>query len=170
MRFIIVFMLASLLVPQGSFSKASIPDIFEVSQDLNFYVDRTTATKAQISRLAQEKLDQRFNEAFFRPWRDGFSPQGPKVARQRIDKYEKKSGYGENQKKHGPKWADAFAVNADLKTYPNARIEGIEFVHFSEVDVVRHPLVQEVVRAYDVFEADKRARAERPPPDGKGER
>ncbi|HSN15593.1 MAG TPA: PhoH family protein [Anaeromyxobacteraceae bacterium] len=49
-------------------------------------------------------------------------------------------------------------------------VEGIEFVHFSEVDVVRHPLVQEVVRAYDVFEAEKRARAERPPPDAKGER
>jgi phosphate starvation-inducible PhoH-like protein len=49
-------------------------------------------------------------------------------------------------------------------------VEGIEFVHFSEVDVVRHPLVQEVVRAYDVFEADKRARAERPPADEKGER
>jgi phosphate starvation-inducible PhoH-like protein len=49
-------------------------------------------------------------------------------------------------------------------------VDGIEFVHFTEVDVVRHPLVQEVVRAYDVFEADKRARAERPPPDGKGER
>ena len=41
-------------------------------------------------------------------------------------------------------------------------VEGIEFVHFNEVDVVRHPLVQEVVRAYDVFEADRRARAGRP--------
>jgi phosphate starvation-inducible PhoH-like protein len=43
-------------------------------------------------------------------------------------------------------------------------VEGIEFVHFSEVDVVRHPLVQEVVRAYDVFEADRRARSERAGP------
>jgi len=42
-------------------------------------------------------------------------------------------------------------------------VEGIEFVHFSEVDVVRHPLVQEVVRAYDVFEAERRARADRGP-------
>jgi phosphate starvation-inducible PhoH-like protein len=41
-------------------------------------------------------------------------------------------------------------------------VEGIEFVHFTEVDVVRHPLVQEVVRAYETFEADRRARAERP--------
>jgi phosphate starvation-inducible PhoH-like protein len=40
-------------------------------------------------------------------------------------------------------------------------VEGIEFVHFSEVDVVRHPLVQEVVRAYDVYDADRRARTER---------
>jgi phosphate starvation-inducible PhoH-like protein len=45
-------------------------------------------------------------------------------------------------------------------------VEGIEFVHFTEVDVVRHPLVQEVVRAYDSFEADRRARAERPAPGG----
>jgi phosphate starvation-inducible PhoH-like protein len=42
-------------------------------------------------------------------------------------------------------------------------VEGIEFVHFSEVDVVRHPLVQEVVRAYDAFEVERRARADRPP-------
>ncbi len=50
-------------------------------------------------------------------------------------------------------------------------IEGIAFCTFSEVDVVRHPLVQEVVRAYDVFEAERRARAERrgPPADGSGE-
>jgi phosphate starvation-inducible PhoH-like protein len=30
-----------------------------------------------------------------------------------------------------------------------ADIEGIRFAEFSEVDVVRHPLVQEVIRAYD---------------------
>ncbi len=28
-------------------------------------------------------------------------------------------------------------------------IEGISFAHFSEMDVVRHPLVQEIIRAYD---------------------
>jgi len=39
-------------------------------------------------------------------------------------------------------------------------IEGIAFCAFSEVDVVRHPLVQEVVRAYDAFEAERRARRE----------
>ncbi len=38
-------------------------------------------------------------------------------------------------------------------------IEGIAFRAFSEVDVVRHPLVQEVVRAYDVFDAERKARA-----------
>jgi len=34
-------------------------------------------------------------------------------------------------------------------------IEGICFSEFSEVDVVRHPLVQEVIRAYDKFETAK---------------
>jgi phosphate starvation-inducible PhoH-like protein len=34
-------------------------------------------------------------------------------------------------------------------------IEGIEFVYFSEVDVVRHPLVQEVIRAYERVERKK---------------
>ncbi len=48
-------------------------------------------------------------------------------------------------------------------------VEGIEFVHFSEVDVVRHPLVQEVVRADDAFEADRRARSERSSPGDAGE-
>jgi len=36
------------------------------------------------------------------------------------------------------------------------KIKGISFVHFSEVDVVRHPLVQEIIRAY--------AAKENPPP------
>ena len=39
-------------------------------------------------------------------------------------------------------------------------VEGISFCLFSEVDVVRHPLVQEVVRAYEVYESERRARAE----------
>jgi phosphate starvation-inducible PhoH-like protein len=48
-------------------------------------------------------------------------------------------------------------------------VEGVSFCFFSEIDVVRHPLVQEVVRAYDQFEAERRARAdagrtERPEP------
>jgi phosphate starvation-inducible PhoH-like protein len=32
-------------------------------------------------------------------------------------------------------------------------IDGIEFVEFSEVDVVRHTLVQQIIRAYDEAEA-----------------
>ncbi len=40
-------------------------------------------------------------------------------------------------------------------------VEGVSFCRFSEVDVVRHPLVQEVVRAYDVYEAERRARLDR---------
>jgi phosphate starvation-inducible PhoH-like protein len=40
-------------------------------------------------------------------------------------------------------------------------VEGIAFCTFSEVDVVRHPLVQEVVRAYDVFDAERKAKAEK---------
>jgi phosphate starvation-inducible PhoH-like protein len=41
-------------------------------------------------------------------------------------------------------------------------IEGIAFCSFSEVDVVRHPLVQEVVRAYDAYEGERRAKALEP--------
>jgi phosphate starvation-inducible PhoH-like protein len=37
-------------------------------------------------------------------------------------------------------------------------VEGIAFCAFTEVDVVRHPLVQEVVRAYEAFEADRAER------------
>ena len=33
---------------------------------------------------------------------------------------------------------------------------GIRFIHFSELDVVRHPLVQDVIRAYDHHERRKR--------------
>jgi phosphate starvation-inducible PhoH-like protein len=28
-------------------------------------------------------------------------------------------------------------------------IEGIRFCYFSEIDVVRHPLVQEIIKAYE---------------------
>jgi phosphate starvation-inducible PhoH-like protein len=34
--------------------------------------------------------------------------------------------------------------------------EGISFVHFSELDVVRHPLVKEVIRAYNQMDRQKR--------------
>jgi len=36
------------------------------------------------------------------------------------------------------------------------RVEGIKFVHFSEIDVVRHPLVQDVIRAYNHLTKGKR--------------
>jgi phosphate starvation-inducible PhoH-like protein len=30
-------------------------------------------------------------------------------------------------------------------------IEGIEFIHFDDRDVVRHKLVQQIVKAYDAY-------------------
>jgi phosphate starvation-inducible protein PhoH and related proteins len=36
------------------------------------------------------------------------------------------------------------------------KIEGIGFAYFSEIDVVRHPLVQDVIRAYSDLERSKR--------------
>jgi phosphate starvation-inducible PhoH-like protein len=36
------------------------------------------------------------------------------------------------------------------------KTDGIRFVHFSELDVVRHPLVQEVIRAYNHRDRQKR--------------
>lgn len=36
-------------------------------------------------------------------------------------------------------------------------VEGIEFVLFSEADVVRHPLVQKVIKAFEKMESKKRA-------------
>jgi phosphate starvation-inducible PhoH-like protein len=38
------------------------------------------------------------------------------------------------------------------------KIEGIGFVHFNERDVVRHNLVQQIIRAYEEFEAGHAAR------------
>ncbi len=35
------------------------------------------------------------------------------------------------------------------------KIEGIEFVTFTDIDVVRHPLVQDVIRAFDEAERDR---------------
>jgi len=44
-------------------------------------------------------------------------------------------------------------------------IEGIEFVYFSEKDVVRHPLVQDIIKAYDAYgkTEERRRPKERPP-------
>ncbi len=42
-------------------------------------------------------------------------------------------------------------------------IEGIQFVYFSEKDVVRHPLVQDIIKAYERME-EKRHRPKDPPP------
>ncbi|MCA9530661.1 MAG: PhoH family protein [Myxococcales bacterium] len=38
-----------------------------------------------------------------------------------------------------------------------SNIEGISFCYFSDVDVVRHPLVQRIVRAYDERDAEREA-------------
>lgn len=38
-------------------------------------------------------------------------------------------------------------------------LKGIEFIYFSEKDVVRHPLVQDVIKAYDKHEREKRGEA-----------
>jgi phosphate starvation-inducible PhoH-like protein len=57
-----------------------------------------------------------------------------------------------------------------------ARIEGIQFSYFTEIDVVRHPLVQDIIRAYD--QASRKNSAPPSPPlsspgeekkDGEGE-
>jgi phosphate starvation-inducible PhoH-like protein len=46
-------------------------------------------------------------------------------------------------------------------------IEGVSIVRFTEADVVRHPLVGRVVRAYEAREREQRARAGNgPAPDG----
>ncbi|MFQ5479799.1 MAG: PhoH family protein [Thermodesulfobacteriota bacterium] len=44
-------------------------------------------------------------------------------------------------------------------------INGIEFVMFSDADVVRHPLVQDVIRAFDAAEARRQARPRIPEKD-----
>ncbi len=46
-------------------------------------------------------------------------------------------------------------------------IPGIAFCYFTEVDVVRHPLVQEIIKAYDRRDAERRTARERRP-DGNG--
>ena len=39
------------------------------------------------------------------------------------------------------------------------KIEGIAFVHFNERDVVRHNLVQQIIKAYDEFDSSQTSRA-----------
>jgi len=41
-----------------------------------------------------------------------------------------------------------------------SRVEGIAFVYFTERDVVRHSLVQRIIRAYEEFDQSKAAAAE----------
>jgi phosphate starvation-inducible PhoH-like protein len=37
-------------------------------------------------------------------------------------------------------------------------VDGVSFIHFNERDVVRHPLVQRIVRAYETYTAQNTAR------------
>ena len=37
-------------------------------------------------------------------------------------------------------------------------VEGVKIIHFTEADVVRHPLVQRIVKAYDARDAERKAR------------
>ena len=46
-------------------------------------------------------------------------------------------------------------------------VEGIAFVYLSEKDVVRHELVQRIVKAYDLFSQRQSGGEERPPGQGK---
>jgi len=48
------------------------------------------------------------------------------------------------------------------------KIEGIAFVHFNERDVVRHNLVQQIIKAYDEFDASQTARPSPPAPPENG--
>ena len=41
-------------------------------------------------------------------------------------------------------------------------IDGIDFVYFSERDVVRHPLVQEIIKAYDRYGNETEKMTEEP--------
>ncbi|MCX7625097.1 MAG: PhoH family protein [Candidatus Sumerlaeaceae bacterium] len=45
-----------------------------------------------------------------------------------------------------------------------SNIEGIEFIHFDETDVVRHELIQKIIRAYDSAERGNGAQPELPLP------
>jgi phosphate starvation-inducible PhoH-like protein len=42
--------------------------------------------------------------------------------------------------------------------------EGIEFIYFSDKDVVRHPLVQEIIKAYERAEEKRQRHRELSPP------
>jgi phosphate starvation-inducible protein PhoH and related proteins len=54
-------------------------------------------------------------------------------------------------RERGSGLADAVAILQDAK--------GIPFIHFSEVDVVRHPLVQQIIIAYERHEKSRRPSA-----------
>jgi phosphate starvation-inducible PhoH-like protein len=41
-------------------------------------------------------------------------------------------------------------------------IPGIEFVYFDERDVVRHPLIQEIIKAYERYGNDRSGRGRTP--------
>jgi phosphate starvation-inducible PhoH-like protein len=37
-------------------------------------------------------------------------------------------------------------------------IKGIKFIYFSDRDIVRHKIVQDIVKAYDVYENSKKSK------------
>ena len=49
----------------------------------------------------------------------------------------------------------------DIATKVLGKIDDIAFCNLTSKDVVRHPLVQKIVKAYDDFEAKEKARTTR---------
>jgi protein-L-isoaspartate O-methyltransferase len=58
-------------------------------------------------------------------------------------------------------WVTRAVLNAAAVEWVG-RIEGIAFIHFNERDVVRHNLVQQIIKAYDEFGANDARRAPSP--------
>ncbi len=66
-----------------------------------------------------------------------------------------------------PKGVDSGLIDAEQVL---ARVQGVAFTRFTAADVVRHPLVARIVKAYDAALLQRQAREEREARDGQGAR
>jgi cell wall-associated NlpC family hydrolase len=103
----------------------TIKDIITLKQDNLFYLDRITSDNDLLTASYQSKLEREFNMLFFAPWHRAepfFTLEDVCLP---FKDYKENLGFGENKRKHSPKWLVELEELADLTNYPNTQLKGI---------------------------------------------
>ena len=103
----------------------TIKDITTLKQDNLFYLDRITSDNDLLTASNRGKFERQFNTLFFAPWHRAEPPFTLEDVCLPFKEYKENPGFGENKRKHSPKWLVELEELADLTNYPNTQLKGI---------------------------------------------